>query len=156
MEFAMVRSSAVIPALIASVLIICCAGGVEDPGPGPAASSATIEASRKAAEGGDAKAQTRLGVAYETGKGAEFNWVQAVSWYRKAADQGDHEAEYRLGACYGYGRGVAQDHIVAVALYRKAAAAGQRDAQMELGSCYQYGFGVGKDQQLALKCYGKA
>ena len=44
---------------------------------------------RKAAEQGDAEAQTRLAYFYDTGRGVPKDYGQALIWYRKAADQGD-------------------------------------------------------------------
>ena len=42
---------------------------------------------RKAAEQGDAHAQTLLGSAYEEGEGITKDATKAVHWYRKAAEQ---------------------------------------------------------------------
>ena len=43
---------------------------------------------RKAADQGQASAQTNLGFMYRNGKGVASDNKQAVYWYRKAADQG--------------------------------------------------------------------
>jgi TPR repeat protein len=65
------------------------------------------------AEGGDARAQTRLGFMFDTGRGAPQSLVAAVYWYQRAAEQGDPDAQYFLGVCYNLGRGVVQDTVVA-------------------------------------------
>ncbi|MDR0233403.1 MAG: sel1 repeat family protein, partial [Zoogloeaceae bacterium] len=79
-----------------------------------------FEALRLAAEGGDAKAQNNLGVAYTDGDGVEQNDAEAVKWYRKAAEQGYAKAEFNLGGMYFYGRGVAQSDAEAVKWWRRA------------------------------------
>jgi TPR repeat protein len=43
---------------------------------------------QKAADQGDAKAQSNLGTMYAFGKGVLKDYKQAVYWYQKAADQG--------------------------------------------------------------------
>jgi uncharacterized protein len=65
------------------------------------------------AERGDARAQTRLGFMFDTGRGAPQDFVAAVYWYQRAAEQGDPDAQYLLGVCYNLGRGVLQDTILA-------------------------------------------
>jgi uncharacterized protein len=61
---------------------------------------------RPLAAGGDAKAQYRIGVMYEEGRGVPVNYAEAVGWHLQAADQGNAEAQNRLGFLYLYGRGV--------------------------------------------------
>ena len=50
---------------------------------------------------GHARAQSRLGFAYQNGK---FNQtigdVEALKWYRQAAEGGDGYAQWRLGVAY--------------------------------------------------------
>jgi TPR repeat protein len=52
---------------------------------------------RKAADQGDAAAQTSLGEMYLGGLGVARNNAEAAKWYGKAADQGDASAENHLG-----------------------------------------------------------
>ena len=58
---------------------------------------------RKAAEQGDAVAQTNLGFTYAEGKGIAKDEAQAVAWYRKAAEQGyaDSQLTFRGYVCRG-------------------------------------------------------
>ncbi len=42
---------------------------------------------RKAAEEGDAQAQSYLGVSYQNGQGATQDYTEAVKWFRRAAEQ---------------------------------------------------------------------
>ena len=44
---------------------------------------------RKAAEQGNANAQTKLGLMYAFGIGTPKDGAQSLFWYRKAAEQGD-------------------------------------------------------------------
>ena len=58
--------------------------------------SLEFEKTRKAAEQGDAKAQYKLGVMYDYGRGVPVNDAEAVKWYRMAAEQGNELAKYYL------------------------------------------------------------
>ena len=96
----------------------------------------------KAAEQGNALAQTLLGAIYRCGKGVPQNYQQAVSWYRKAAEQGIAEAQFNLGNMYRYGKGLPPDYKEAVTWYRKAGAQGYAEAQFNLGIMYATGAGI--------------
>ena len=93
---------------------------------------------RKEAEAGDPGAQCRLGFMYDTGRGVEQNFAEAVKWYRKSADQGIAEAQNNLGKMYEQGLGVAQDYAEAARWYRLAAEQGLAEAQYSLGFIYKY------------------
>ena len=73
-----------------------------------------IEQLRKAAEQGDARAQTNLGLMYAIGQGVPQNHQEAASWYRKAAEQGNIAAQFNLALMYAKGLGVSQDYQEAV------------------------------------------
>ena len=118
-----------------------------------------IEAAKwflKAAEQGNADAQTFLGYSYENGLGVTKDFIEAVKWYRKAAEQGYSVAQYKLGNSYYFGSGVAKDNAEAFKWFRKAAEQGYSDAQSNLGACYANGEGVEKDYKLAFEWYQKA
>ena len=55
---------------------------------------------KAAAEKGHKKAQYRVGLSYDKGKGVTEDDVKAVEWYRKSASQGYAKALYQLGKCY--------------------------------------------------------
>jgi TPR repeat protein len=74
----------------------------------------------KAANKGDAAAQTGLGLMYSYGEGVPQDYNQAMLWFRKAADQGYAKAQYILGAAYNNGQGVPQDYNQAASWFRKA------------------------------------
>ena len=75
---------------------------------------------RKAADQGDALAQSTLGNCYLFGQGVLKDEVEAVKWLRKAADQGADYAQYYLGRCYRNGHGVAKDEVEAYAYFSLA------------------------------------
>jgi len=80
---------------------------------------------RPLAEQGDARAQVRLGMMYEKGKGVLQDYKEAVKWYRKSAEQGYADAHYRLGFMYAMGRGVIQDNVYAHMWMNIAASTGE-------------------------------
>ncbi|MBI5862595.1 MAG: sel1 repeat family protein [Rhodocyclales bacterium] len=90
---------------------------------------ALIEA---AAQDGNPRAQTRLGWAYEAGRGVERNLAQAARWFRQAAEGGDGEAMYALGVMYATGAGQVKDAALAAEWLKKSAAAGYAPAIKEL------------------------
>jgi hypothetical protein len=106
---------------------------------------------QKAAEQGNANAQTMLGICYEVGSGIKLDYKQAVFWYRKAAEQGTAIAQYNLGRCYDNGYGVTKDYTQAVSWLEKAAKQGLTVAQYnKQGICYENGLGVEKNGNKAL------
>jgi len=101
---------------------------------------------RKAADEGNADAQTRLGLMYYRGRGVPQDYAEALRWSRKAADQGDAVAQFNLGFMYAKGRGgMPQDYAETARWYRKAADQGNVDAQFNLGLMYDNGQGVPRD-----------
>jgi TPR repeat protein len=111
---------------------------------------------RKAADHGDARAQSALGYMYYNGEGVAQDYAEAVHWYRKAAEQGDPLAQQGLGYMYANRRGVPHDDTQAVAWYRKAAEQGDAEAQQSLGYMYASGRGVPPDYGEAVRWYRKA
>ena len=108
------------------------------------------------AEQGDAKAQSNLGLMYESGFGVEKNYQEAINWYRQAANQGLAEAQFNLGVMYQNGIGVEKNYQEAINWYRQAANQGFAKAQVNLGGMYFNGFGVEKNYQEAINWYRKA
>src|SRR5712692_1877137 len=53
------------------------------------ADAQAVDVYRKAAEQGDADAQSNLGWAYANGRGVSPDYTQAAQWYRKAAELGN-------------------------------------------------------------------
>ena len=111
------------------------------------------EATRHAAEQGEAIAQSNLGVMYATGRGVPQDDAEAVRWYRLAAEQGDARAQSNLGAMYATGRGVPQDDAEAVRWHRLSAEQGEAIPQLNLGAMYATGRGVPQDDAEAVRWY---
>lgn len=114
---------------------------------------------RKAADQGNAWAQTRVGEFYEGGRGVKRDPAEGIRWFRKAADSGYDEAQCILGLRYIQGIGVETNYAESVKWYRKAAAQGSWSAflgQSALGMCYENGWGVPMDKAEAVKWYLKA
>jgi TPR repeat protein len=126
----------------------------DDTIPGWALSS--IDDVKKAADGGNADAQTYMGQCCFHGRRVVKDLSAAVFWFRKAAEQGDAKAQRNLGSCYGKGQGVEKDLAEAVKWIRKAAEQGDATAQCDLGICYFLGEGVTENAAEAVKWYRKA
>jgi TPR repeat protein len=60
----------------------------------------------RAAEQGNAEAQSTLGDMYSLGDGVPQNYTEAVKWYRKAAEQGHVPSQSNLGEMYFHGQGI--------------------------------------------------
>ena len=120
------------------------------------ATAEAVKECRRAAEQGDAAAQSNLGLMYDEGRGVAQDYTEALKWYRRAADQGNATAQYNLGAMYEEGQGVPQDDTEAVKWFRRAADQGDADAQYNLGLMYDKGRGVSQDDAEALKWYRRA
>jgi TPR repeat protein len=75
---------------------------------------------RKAADQGDADAQTNLGILYEEGKGISQNYEEAARFFKLAGDQGQSLAQRDLGNLYHDGKGVSQDYVEADFWYHVA------------------------------------
>ena len=86
---------------------------------------------RKAAQQGDARGLTRLGLCYAYGDGVAKNHAEALALFRKAAEQGDSEAQYRLGRCYAKGDWLPKNPILAYKWLNLAAGAGNEPAKEE-------------------------
>ena len=80
------------------------------------------------AEGGDANAQTYIGLMYDNGEGVIQNDVEAVKWYRLAADQGDADAQNSIGLMYEYGKGIIKNNVIAHMWYNIASSNGAENA----------------------------
>jgi len=111
---------------------------------------------RKAADQGNAMAESCLGYCYSIGRGVTQDDAEGDKWYRKAGDQGNIIAQLNLGNNYAHGLGVSQDYAEAAKWYRKAADQGDAIAQYSLGNCYAKGQGVTQDYSEAIKWFRKA
>jgi TPR repeat protein len=104
----------------------------------------------KAASGGLAEAQFKLGTAYENGLlNLKPDVNLAMKWHLAAAKQGHARAQYK------YARLIyqTQDYPAAAEWFRKAAEQGLIEAQVWTGGLYSTGQGVSKDMTEAYKWY---
>ena len=89
----------------------------------------SITAFEKAAVGGNAEAQRRLGFMYYHGEGVAQNNQRAVTLFETSASAGDILSASNLGMMYENGMGVDQDDARAASWYRKAAELGDSRSQ---------------------------
>jgi TPR repeat protein len=102
------------------------------------------------AEDGNARAQAFVGTMYETGRGVERDYREAMRWFLMPAEQGDAYSQSHVGYLYEEGLGVARDEELAAQWYTKAADQGFAWAQMSLGLLYANGRGVPLDYTKAI------
>jgi TPR repeat protein len=103
---------------------------------------AAVKDDLRAAERGNASAQFKMALRYDSGQGVPQDLAESVKWLHKAAEQGFVKAQYNLGCIYDSGKGVPQNHAEAVKWLRKAALQGYTSAQKNLGAKYGNGNGV--------------
>ncbi|MCL2196011.1 MAG: sel1 repeat family protein [Treponema sp.] len=115
-----------------------------------------INAIIKAAESGDAEAQTSLALCYYQGEGVEQDYKLAAFWYTKAAEQGDAGAQCLLGMCYESGDGVEKDTKKALYWYLQSAEQGDDISQGILALYYEIGSDIPQDYNKAADWHTKA
>ena len=111
---------------------------------------------KAAAEKGHKKAQYRLGLCYDKGKGVAEDDKQAFNWYAKSAAQNYAKAQYQLGKCYKDGEGTEKNREKAVSYFIKAAKQDNANAQYQLGKAYLKGKGIAADENKAKTWLKKA
>jgi len=119
----------------------------------------TVYWAQKAAAGGDADGQYRLGNAYLCALGGlEKNYSFSVKWFSKAAEQGCVSSMNNLGIIYECGgNGITRNLETAVSWFRKTAEEeGDSVGQYYLGMCYYEGKGVAVNQATARLWYQKS
>ena len=98
----------------------------------PAAGSEEAEAYLRAAEAGDRRAQSRLGVMYRTGRGIAQSDAKAFRWFREAALAGDAAAQHYLGLFYLSGVGTDIDLEEATVWLRRCAELNEPETLLSL------------------------
>lgn len=111
---------------------------------------------RRAAEGGHAASQYRLGTLYEMGQGAPKDLAEAEHWYRLAAEAGHVKAMHNIAVLAISGRGGMTNYITAAKWFAKAAEYGLADSQYNLAVLYERGLGVSADRNKAYEWYALA
>lgn len=105
----------------------------------------------KAADQGDATAQSTIGTMYADGQGVPQDFVEAGKWFQRAAAQGHASAQFLLGLLYAGGEGVPKDRVAAAKWFGLAADQGHTTAQFLLGLMFARGEGVAADSIQAYK-----
>lgn len=106
-----------------------------------------------------AKAQLRMGSAYELGAlGCEANAAYSIHYYALAARQGDPEAEMGISKWFlvGHEGLFAKNEEIAYLYAQRAALSGFGNAEFALGYFNELGIHVPKNVDLALEWYKKA
>ena len=96
---------------------------------------------KKAAENGDAEAQSQWGLLLATGDHVPQDVEEALSWLRKAAQQGEVTAMFNLGIILEKGLGCEASPEEAALWYWQAAEIGDTQAKMKLGTMLIKGLG---------------
>jgi TPR repeat protein len=118
--------------------------------------AASVSDLQAKAEGGEARAQMSLGLAFYRGDEAPADMQRAVTWFRKAADQGYAPAEAMLASLYAEGAGVPFDSRQSINWLRRAAVHGLPQAQVALGKAHDDGKDVARDPREAARWFQAA
>lgn len=111
----------------------------------------------KAAQGGDASAQLRVGEALlHVAVREKENSVQAVRWLQLAAGNGNTAAMLQLGKLYRSGVGVLQNFDQSAKWIQTAAVRGNAEGMLELGRLYRDGIGFEKSPVRAYVWFNRA
>ncbi len=105
------------------------------------------------ANGGNAKAETIVGLKYLS---APVNEAEAAKWLERAAESGEAVAQYRLGALYQNGKGVPADAAKATHWFQAAAMQGNVKAMHNLAVALAEGTGIKKNPAEAARWFSKA
>jgi TPR repeat protein len=113
---------------------------------------------RKAALGGDAEAQYRLGMRLVMGiHGLARDTAEGLKWMVQAGEHGRPNSLTTIGGFFRIGSyGLAKDPSQAVSWFRKAADLGDPEGQAWLGWAYRWGMGVAPDTTAAVSWLTKA
>ena len=108
------------------------------------------------ADYGDARAQSKLALAYLRGQGVDSDPSAALRWSAAAAKAGEPVAQYLLGALYQQGDKFKADPALAFAWFASAAAKGNLKAMHNLAIAYAQGLGTDKDEAKAAEWFTRA
>jgi len=101
-------------------------------------------------------AVTYLGLMYETGKGVEQDYEEAIKYYKMAIEKGNGKAMNNLGRIYYNGDYAEQNYEEAIKYYKMAIEKGEEHAMNNLGIMYEHGHGVEQNYEEAIKYYKMA
>lgn len=120
--------------------------------PAPQPSKLAANALLRAADEGNAAAQTIVGLQYLDADEA----AKALPWLKKAAEAGQPVAQYRLATLYERGQGVGASPALAAKWYLAAANQGNRKAMHNLAVAYAEGSAGKTDMEEAARWFAKA
>lgn len=98
--------------------------------------ASALDALRKAAEGGDAKAQLDLAKRFIKGDGVDKNPTSAFEWALKSAEHGNADAMEMVAQAYADGTGVSTDEGKSNSWTKRAAEAGHPGAQFRYAETF--------------------
>lgn len=101
----------------------------------------SLRLAKKAAKENYPHAMWVLALAYEHGRGVEYDQEKCIEYYKKGAELGDAACQNSLGCIYLDGRGVLKNEKRAFNLFTQSADQDYPLAMRSLGYCYQYGYG---------------
>ena len=110
----------------------------------------------RAARGGVAMAQFRLGSMYEKGLGLKKDLQEARRLYLAAADKGNAKAMHNLAVLYAEGIDGKPDYPTATQWFRKAATYGVTDSEYNLAILYARGVGIERNLAESYKWFALA
>jgi TPR repeat protein len=113
--------------------------------PAPTTTPASQQATRDAAEKGQANAQIDLGVSYAKGNGVAKDYPTALQWFQRAADQGDPRGQFYVGLMHERGYATARSYADAMVWYRRSAEQNFAPAEITVARFYAKGLGVPLD-----------
>ena len=101
----------------------------------------SLRLAKKAAKENYPHAMWVLALAYEHGRGVEYDQEKYIEYYKKGAELGDAACQNSLGCIYLDGSGVLKNEKRAFNLFTQSADQDYPLAMRSLGYCYQYGYG---------------
>lgn len=111
------------------------------------------EYSKKAAQLGNIRSYTVLGILYRDGNYVEKDIPKAIGYFKHAAAEGDFKAPRFLGVLFEEADGVNQDYQEAFSWYQTAAEKGDITGKFLLGRLYERGLGADQDYRRAMELY---
>jgi TPR repeat protein len=106
---------------------------------------------RLRAEKGEASAEYRLGLIFESGEHGVRSEQEAHKWFLRAAFHGIAAAQAKVSEYCSDGRGIAKNDEDAFKWCRKAAEQGHAASQLRLAAMYRDGVGVERNPKEAKK-----
>ena len=105
----------------------------------------TLKFWKLAAEQGDTRAMTNIGLKYGDEQNALYDLKESVKWLQIAAENNETHGQFFLAYHYHFGIGVTKDYQQAMKWYLLSAAQGSLRAQHNLGVMHGNGEGVDED-----------